>query len=131
MALRELLPKTTPLDRGILGLLLIGLAFSFYFFAPGERGARVVVEREGKVIYTAPLGGDRTARLQGPLGETVLQIHQGRVCILDSPCRRKVCLAMGEVSGSGEVLACVPNELLVRIEGVSAEGEGDYDLLTR
>jgi hypothetical protein len=39
-------------------------------------------------------------------------------------------MGMGEIARHGELLACVPNHLLVRIEG-GEERDGDYDLLSR
>lgn len=130
MAVRALLRRMTPLDRGIVLFLLLGTAASF--LALGKRGAgeRLVVESGGRVVFTAPLTVERTVALPGPLGETVVAIHGGRACVVSSPCPHKVCLGMGEVSRAGELLACVPNGLLLRIEGESRE-EGDYDLLSR
>jgi hypothetical protein len=37
-------------------------------------------------------------------------------------------MGMGEVSRAGELLACVPNELLVRIEG--GQEERSHDLIS-
>jgi hypothetical protein len=54
-----------------------------------------------------------------------LSIHDGRACILSSPCPLKICMGMGKVSRAGELLACVPNELLVRIEGIQEERSHD------
>jgi len=120
----------TALDRMIVLGLLGAAILSFQLTAPGEAGERVVVEQRGKVIFTAPLNSDRRVALSGPLGETVLVIHDGRVCVESSPCPRKICMGMGEISRNGELLACVPNELLIRVEG-GREKEGEYDLLSR
>ena len=130
MALKELLRRLTPLDKGIVLVLMLAAIASFLYVGRGAPGARVVVERHGRVLFAASLAEDRTVSLPGPLGETVLSIHDGRACITSSPCPRKVCLGMGEVSRGGELLACVPNELLVRIDGPPRE-DLDYDLLSR
>lgn len=120
----------TALDRLIVLGLLGAAILSFQLTTPGEAGERVVVEQRGKVVFTAPLNSDRRLALPGPLGETVLVIHDGRVCVESSPCPRKICMGMGEISRSGELLACVPNELLIRVEG-GRQKERDYDLLSR
>jgi hypothetical protein len=119
----------TLLDKGIVLTLLLGAAASFFWLGAGARGERVVVERDGRIIFTAPLSGDRTVSLPGPLGETVLSVHDGRACIVSSPCPLKVCLGMGEVSRAGEMLACVPNGMLVRIEGSPPE-DRSHDLIS-
>lgn len=130
MAVKAVLRRMTILDRGIVLLLLLATVASFALLKKTAPGERLVVEQNGRVIYTAPLQGERQIRLPGPLGETELVIHHGRACIVSSPCPLKVCIGMGEVARSGQVLACVPNQLLVRIEGAPAKDQ-EYDLLSR
>jgi len=36
---------------------------------------------------------------------------------LDSPCRGKVCVHGGWLTEAGELLACLPNKIMVRILG--------------
>lgn len=129
MALRGALRRMTPLDRGVVLLLLLAAVFSFLLLGRGEPGRRLVVEQEGRTLFTSPLAADRTVALSGPLGETVLAIRGGGARILSSPCPHKDCMGMGPAARRGDLLACVPNRLLVRIEG---EDDGaDYDLLSR
>lgn len=130
MAVGALLRRLTVLDRIIVLALLAGAVAMLLLGRAAPPGARVVVERQGRVVFTAPLDTERTVALAGPLGDTVLAIRQGHACITASPCPHKVCMGMGEVASSGELLACVPNGLLVRIEG-EGRAERDYDLLSR
>ncbi|MEJ2200822.1 MAG: NusG domain II-containing protein [Desulfuromonadaceae bacterium] len=130
MALAALLRRMTPLDRLIVLVLLLASAAAFALIGHGPRGTRVVVERQGQVIFSAPLGVDRTVTLNGPLGETQLRIRDGHAGIISSPCAHKVCIGMGQIAQQGELLACVPNDLLVRIEGQEAE-EPSHDLISR
>ncbi|WP_298035788.1 NusG domain II-containing protein [uncultured Desulfuromonas sp.] len=131
MAVKAVLKRTTLLDRAIVLLLLAAAVASLWLVGRGPQGGRVVVEQGGKVVYTAPLDEDRTVSLPGPLGKTVLAIRGGAVCVAESPCPLKVCMGMGEVARAGELLACVPNEFLIRIEGQTSLERGDYDLLSR
>lgn len=130
MALRALWERTSRLDRLLVALLLAATLASFALLGGGPEGARLVVEQEGAIIFTAPLKTDRQVRLQGQLGESLLVIQSGRASFREAPCRNRVCIGMGSVSRRGELLACVPNGLLVRIEG-PAPGEAGYDLLSR
>jgi len=133
MALKGAWRRTRLLDRLVVALLLVLCGVLLVWLRPGPPGQRVVVERDGKVVFTAPLSEERTVELAGRLGPTRLAIRHGSVCILDSPCPRKICIGMGSIARSGELLACVPNGLLVRIDG----GPGGkkpapaYDLLSR
>lgn len=130
MALKALWGRTSWLDRLLVALLLAATLASFALVGRGPAGSRLLVEHAGAVIFTAPLKVDREVRLRGDLGETLLVIKDGRVCFREAPCRNRVCIGMGEVGRGGDLLACVPNGLLVRIEG-AASGQSGYDLLSR
>jgi hypothetical protein len=131
VALKAIWRRLTPLDRLVVLLLLLASFASFAFLGQRPKGRQVIVEQAGRIVFTAPLGADRTVVLPGPHGETVLAIHHGRAYIATASCPNKICMGMGEVSRQGELLACVPNGLLLRVEGDSGDEVRDYDLLSR
>jgi len=130
MAVAAVWKRMTRLDRVVVLILLLATVASFMLIGRAPRGDRVVVEQRGRVVFSAPLDIDRVVALTGPLGETVLEIRDRQARILSSPCPRKVCIGMGRIARQGQFLACVPNELLVRIEGEHAE-EPSHDLISR
>ena len=83
----------------------------------------VVTAPGGEWIY--PLGEDRELEIEGALGATRICISGGSVRIESSPCPNQTCVAAGAVSVPGQWLACLPNEVFVRIEGRGAEGGVD------
>lgn len=131
MAVTRLWARLTRLDRAIvlslLGLCLVGMLRT-RSTGPGDW---LIVERSGDIVFRARLGSDQSARLSGPIGETLLIVQDGRVRVESSPCRDKVCIGMGAIRFPGELLACVPNRILITIPGVRPEGEVGYDLLSR
>jgi hypothetical protein len=93
-------------------------------YAPGSGEPRAVVEGPGgEWIY--PLNEDRVIEVAGPLGDTIVGIEDGRARILDSPCPNKTCVASGSLSRAGQWAACLPNEVLLRVEGGSEGGGVD------
>lgn len=112
----------------ILGLLSAAIA-SFFLGTESSPGNRLVVENRGETILSAPLSEDRDFTLQGPLGKSLLSVKGGKVHMISSPCPRKACMGMGGISQAGEMIACVPNGLIIRIEG-KERGKKDYDLLS-
>jgi len=131
MALRLLLSRMTLLDGIIIAVLLAGIGFSFYLMGQRQEGSRVVVEREGAILFFAPLDEEREVSFKGPVGETMLVVRRGEVFIRRSDCRDKVCVRMGRIHKAGSWIACVPNRLLVRIEGEDTGREREYDILSR
>lgn len=134
MALKRLWRRTRPGDRLVVAVLLLLSLGLLVVLRPGPPGRRVVVEQAGRVIFTAPLDEPRAVALEGPLGTTRLAIRDGTVCVEAAPCPHRVCIGMGAIGRAGELVACVPNDLLVRIEGgppSAPKPATDYDLLSR
>ena len=131
MALKAIWRRLLPLDRLVVLLLLLGVGASFYFVGQRPKGKQVIVEQFGRVVFAAPLRSDRQVVVDGPHGHTVVAIRNGRARIVEASCPNKVCMGMGEVSRQGEVIACVPNVLLLHIEGAPDDEGKDYDLLSR
>lgn len=128
MALKALWRRTTRVDRALVLALALLSGFSLWVVVDREPGGQVVIYRGEEVAYVGPLSHDRLLNIHGPLGDTRVEIEAGRVRVLRSPCPRKICISLGQVWKSGDLLACVPNRVVVRIEG--EEGRG-YDLLSR
>ena len=120
--------RLTSFDRKLLVVVAILVALSFLLLRQ-TTGARVVVSSDDRIVFVAPLNKDRRVELDGPLGITVLQIENGAARIISSPCAQKICIGMGEACHTGDLIACVPNQLVISIEG---EGDGqEYDFISR
>ena len=129
MALDGVLQRLTRFDRYLVLFLalLVGASFMLPF---GRRpGSRVVVEADNRTVFTAPLDENRRFAVEGPLGSTQMAIENGAVRVINSPCPQKICIGLGAARRTGDLLACVPNRIVVRIEG-DQEG-AEYDLLSR
>ena len=129
MALGSVLRRLTLFDRYLVVIFALLVVVSFLFPFSKQPGARVVVDADHRTVYTAPLNENRTFEVSGPLVDTRLTIENGAVRVLSSPCPQKICIGMGEAHQAGDLLACVPNRIVIRVEG-QAEGES-YDLLSR
>jgi hypothetical protein len=114
-------------------VVLLLLSFSLAgitWVAKNQGGTRVVVTIGDQVCFTASLDQQHDVALDGPLGQTRLVVDDQGARILSSPCPRKICISMGSARQTGDLLACVPNRILVRIDSPVDE-EASYDLLSR
>ena len=59
---------------------------------------------------------------EGELGISEIVIDSEGVHFSSSPCQRQYCVLNGHHSESGEVIACVPNRILVTIKGSRKNG---------
>ncbi len=100
----------------LLALLLVGLLYRQLWWdsAPGQQAGIWV---GGELTTIVPLDRPHTLRVQGHLGESVLEVGTRGIHFLSSPCQGKVCIRHGWLEQSGGLLACLPNRVSVQILG--------------
>ena len=120
--LRGLWLALTPADRAVCALLLVisllGAGWSRWQ-AVGAREAIVTVDRRD--VRTIPLAQDGTHSFPARLGPVTLEVRDGAIRAVDAPCPHRLCVAMGEKRAAGEIIACVPSGLVVRLTGGRAD----------
>lgn len=114
-----------PLDIVVIVLAVTAIAIASISVYDKKNAAPevVITGQDGEWIY--PLKDDRRVEVKGPIGTTVVGIHDGTVCIEDSPCPNKTCVAAGAISEPGQWVACLPNQVFVRVEGSSDDKQID------
>jgi hypothetical protein len=115
--------RLKPLDLVIVLAAAGAVAYSAALaYGSGKGRAQVTITgRDGEWIY--PLSSDREVSIAGPLGDTIVEIRGKSVRVEDSPCPNKTCIAAGAISRPNQWIACLPNRVLVRIEGGGADEE--------
>jgi hypothetical protein len=91
-----------------------GIAFVVYAGRHGEAYAHINSARD-ELFYA--MGTPRVINVNGPLGTTVIRIADGALQVMDSPCPEKICVKSGKIHSPGEWIACLPNQVLITIEG--------------
>jgi hypothetical protein len=115
--------RLTILDAAAI-LVSAGAIFLSSLGAVAAAGKPEAIISDGsKNEWVYPLDVDRHVEVTGPLGITVVHIHSGEVCIESSPCPNKTCVAAGDISKPGQWVACLPNQVFVRIEGGPEHGD--------
>ena len=108
-------------------LLVVALALFFGLRSLQARdtgsGAQAVVTVEGKEIGRYPLKKNGTFPLNG--GTNILVVENGEAWVSEANCPDKVCMGMGKISRNGEFIACLPNRLLVVVEGAAEDSPVD------
>jgi len=66
------------------------------------------------------MDAEETVNVQGPLGTTVIRIHENQTWVESSPCENKICVSAGHLSNNGEFTACLPNNVIIMIKGNDA-----------
>ncbi|MEW6380836.1 MAG: NusG domain II-containing protein [bacterium] len=105
----------------ILLLILINLGSLFLLTGRGK-SSRVTIQAGQKVIgiYDLDSSPRRVVPVPGPLGSSEVEIREGKVRMLSSPCPNQVCTRAGWIDHQGQIICCVPNQVLIRISGDKA-----------
>ncbi len=79
----------------------------------------IVIENKNGVYDKIPLNSTyKSIIVDGPQGETEIEINNGLVKVTKSTCRHRLCEKSQYAANVGDVIACAPNKVLIRIEEV-------------
>jgi len=117
-----LLKKNDLILFGII--IIISLSFLVLTKLLSDDGSRVYVYVNDSLKYTFSLNEDIVVELEGLNGTNTLEISQGRASIISASCPDKLCVHQRSINKSKETIVCLPNKLIVLVEG---EEEAEYD----
>ena len=107
-------------DLILVGALLLVALLLFFLVRNGQdratgTGAVAVVTVDGAEVGRYPLNKSGTFPLNN--GSNILVVENGEAWVSEANCPDKVCMGMGKISRNGEFIACLPNRLIVVVEG--------------
>lgn len=115
-------------DKFLLaGLLCTGLFSAAALYGRSalfiDKGGPIeaVITSKGKVVrkITLPVNVPSTFVVQGRLGSATVAVKDGQIRMLEASCPGGICLKQGWIEHPGQSIACIPGEILVRIEGAA------------
>jgi|GEM_PF-1261105 len=98
-------------------LLLITVGWIAFGVSPSTVGSVADVQVSGKQVVQIKLDHEDYYTISGVLGPVLIAVDGSGVRILDARCPDKLCVRTGAINRAGEWIACVPNGLIIRIEG--------------
>ena len=104
-------------------LLAFGLTgySAFAAYARPQHTSQVLIQGAYQA-WVFPLDAEETVQVRGPLGITVVRISENQAWVEASPCGNQTCVGMGHVRHQGAWAACLPNNVLLLIEGNDEQG---------
>jgi hypothetical protein len=107
--------------------LVFSLAVFLLFFLYGrslskDEGYLLIQDSEGESLYS--MAETRDVVIEGPAGKSIIHIEGGRAAFTYGDCQDQLCVHMGDIQGSGEWAACLPNQVFITIEGGPEDEEG-------
>lgn len=128
---RALLRALTIGDAVVCGIVLAGaVALAAVARGDAHQATRAIVTVGRDEVATLPLAASGATTVEGTLGPVVLEVKGGAIRVAASECPHHVCLAMGAKRRTGELIACAPNALVVRLTGGKPDANAP-DAVTR
>lgn len=112
-------------DVIFLSVLAVAAAVIFLVFsvAGGEEGARVVVTVDGEVYGTYSLLEEQEIPIiQDGVVTNLLVIKDGSADMTGADCPDKLCVHQKAISKNNETIVCLPNKVVVQVEGSKESG---------
>lgn len=109
-------------DRMLLLISLIGIFYAWQWIHAevGSGPPLVMIYHDDKLLarYPFPQDGEPIHfHAEGELGTSEILISSDGVRFLNSPCTTQYCVSRGQRKKHGDIIACVPNRILIAIEG--------------
>lgn len=104
-------------DRLLVFFSVTGIIlFTYITWRPSHDANRVEIISpfEKKIIS---LQHDKKFFITGALGKNEISIQQRRIRFIASPCKTKFCIHQGWAKHSGDIRACLPNKVSLRLLG--------------
>jgi len=104
-------------------VLLLAAAITVFCAAGvyGKSGSALRLIIQGKQeSWVYPINQTVREEIPGLLGNTVVELQEGRARVVSSPCANQLCVSAGAIHRRGQWIACLPNGIFVRVEATGA-----------
>ena len=113
----------------IVIVLLLSVAASVFVFRAHISGGVVGVYHHGELIKKIHLDTVTTPysfTIEESEHYNVVTVERGRICVSEASCPDHVCVNTGWISDGAIPIVCLPNELVIKVEG-GADTDGSVN----
>jgi len=110
-------------DKFVLyGILILIFILLIEYGVLQKHSTKVVVIRsDGKIVKELPINKDAIFEVKSKEGHLFVEIKSGKVRVINSTCRDKLCEKEGWINNIGESIICLPNRISISIIGKNGE----------
>ena len=108
-------------DLLLIALIIAMTVGSLIFGRKRDTGPLASVTVSGEHRMNLPLDTPAEVVVEGAIGSTRICVEGGRIWIEEAPCPHKLCIGMGKIGRTGELIVCIPNRIVLEIEDVTED----------
>lgn len=87
-----------------------------------KEGSYAVIQSHGMEEARLPLSKNTELLLgDSEQGYNRIVVEDGAVSVTEADCADKICVHEGKISRTGEVIACLPHELIITVQGAGED----------
>ena len=115
----------------IFSIFILAISIFISFQVYGFSGDRIfaIIEVDGKIYQRVSLG-ENGPKLEIKVLENTVEIDRNRVRMSYADCPDKDCVRQGWISRPGQMIVCLPNRLIIKIESDKLLQEEDVDAVS-
>ena len=108
-------------NKILIAVVLALVLFSYWGFFPAYREnvpLTAVISVNGDIVVQLKLDesiSKHFIKVPGPLGTSVVEVKPGAIRMKSSPCPEHYCMKTGWIDRPGQVVACIPNRVIIKI----------------
>jgi len=110
----QALTRITYVDKLIVVLAITLITSLFVTIWHAQQGTHASIQSPQQLLQL-DLQHAQTIEVAGVQGTSILQVNNGKLRFVSSPCKRKICIHSGWQHLDGDVTACLPNRVSVAI----------------
>lgn len=104
------------LDYAAIGIAVLMFSGSI-LLTLSNKGTPEIAINASKKVYLYPLDQNQNLVFSGPIGKTYVEIEDRRVRVKKDPGPLQICVIQGWISSPGQSLICLPNRVMIQIQG--------------
>ena len=97
-------------------LMILPLLY-LQFWGNGSQGETARIQVAGHKPLLISLQHPQRYTIKGPLGDSIIEVNDGRIRFVSSPCRNKMCVHSGWLQHDADFAACLPNLISITVSG--------------
>ena len=106
-------------------ILIIAVILFAWRYNGAEQALTARIYVEGELFETLNLRDSVQIQIESSLGYNAVEIEGSGVRMVLADCRSQDCIRMGTITRQGQIIACLPNRVVIRLDGMP--GEDDFD----
>lgn len=99
-------------------LSIAAISFIGYRIIHQAPAVTVEISSFGQVVETVDISKDGTYEIPNALGGfNTITVKDGQVSCTEASCPDKICIHQGHISHNGEMIVCLPNQMITKVIG--------------